>query len=225
MVSPMIELAKFIDHTILKPDTSLADVRRVCEEAQQHGFAGVCIPPYFVRDARRILGEDARIRLVTVAGFPMGYSAIPAKSEEIKRAVDEGADEIDTVINIAALKSQNWSHVERDIEAVARAAHLRGRTLKLILECGLLTEAEIRKVCEFARTSNVSWLKTGTGFHGYPATVEMVRLLRDASASSLKIKAAGGIRTTEEAESLIAAGADRIGASASLAIIGAKIMA
>lgn len=217
----MSELAKFIEHTTLKPDTTLADVRRLCEEAQKHGFAGVCVPPLYVRDSCRVLGEGRQVRVVTVVGFPMGYSAIPAKSEEIKRAIDEGADDIDAVINIAAVKSENWSHVERDIEAVARATHMRGKTLKLILECGLLTEAEIRRIGTLAEAAHVAWFKTGTGFHGHSATVDMVKLLRTVAPEGIKIKASGGIRTAKVAEALIAAGAERIGTSSSLEIIGA----
>ncbi|MBV6439673.1 MAG: deoxyribose-phosphate aldolase [Haliscomenobacteraceae bacterium CHB4] len=216
----MSELAQFIEHTILKPDTTLTDVRRVCEEAKKYGFAGVCIPPLYVREARRILGDGTRIRVATVVGFPMGYSAIPAKSEEIKRALEEGADDIDAVINISAVKSDNWNHVKHDIEGVALATHMRGRTLKLILECGLLTDDEIKKICELAAEARVAWLKTGTGFHGFPATPEMVRHLRRAASNGIKIKAAGGIRTTEIAKALIEAGADRLGTSASLDIIG-----
>lgn len=216
----MSDLAKFIEHTILKPDTTLADVRRVCEEAMKHGFAGVCIPPLFVRDAKRILGENNRIRVVTVVGFPMGYSAIPAKSEEIKRAIDDGADDIDSVINLAALKSENWNHVRHDIDGVALATHMKGRTLKLILECGLLTPVEIEKVCELAADARVAWLKTGTGFHGRLATPDMVRQLRASAPNGMKIKASGGIRTADAAQALIDAGADRLGTSASLEIIG-----
>ncbi len=216
----MSDLAKFIEHTALRADTTLADVRRMCEEAQKFDFAGICIPPLFVRDARRMLGEDSRIRIVTVVGFPMGYSAIAAKSEEIKRAVDDSVDEIDAVINIAAVKSENWNHVDRDIDSIVRAARLRGKTLKLILECGLLSPAEIRKVCEIADQSQVMWLKTGTGFQGHDATPEMVRTLRAIASPTVKIKAAGGIRTAQQAEALLAAGADRLGTSASIAVIG-----
>jgi len=218
----MSVFSKFIEHTLLKPDTSLAEVRQLCAEALQYGFHGVCVPPLFVRDARRLLGEDSTIRVVTVIGFPMGYTAIPAKSEEIRRALDEGANDVDAVINIAAIKSENWNHVNHDIDSVARATHMRGRTLKLILECGLLTEAEIRKVCEFAREAQVNWLKTGTGFHGHPATPEMVRNLRAIAPASMSIKASGGIKTAKDAQALLDAGADRLGTSASLAIIGAK---
>lgn len=216
----MSELAKFIEHTILRPDTSLTDVRKICEEAVQHQFAGVCVPPLFVRDAKRALGEQSQVRVVTVIGFPMGYSAIAAKSEEIKRAIDEGVDDIDAVINISALKSQNWNHVEHDIDSIARATHMRGKTLKLILECGYLNDTEIRRLCEFAESVRIGWIKTGTGMHGYPATPEMVRNLRAIASQKLKIKASGGIRTAKDAQALIDAGAERIGTSASMDIIG-----
>lgn len=215
----MTDLAKFIEHTILKPDCSVQDVRRLCEEALEYQFGGVCIPPLFVREARRILGEESKVRLATVAAYPMGYSAIAAKSEEIKRAIEEGADDIDGVINLAALKSDNWNHVANDIDSMARATHMRGRRLKLILECGLLTPADIRRVCEIAVEHKVEYVKTGTGFHGHPATPEMVRLLRAAAPAALKIKAAGGIRTRAEALALIEAGADRLGCSASLSLV------
>ena len=216
----MSDLAGFIEHTLLKPDCSLQDVRRVCEEAIRCRFAGVCIPPYFVRDAKRLVGAESQIRVITVVGFPMGYTAIAAKSEEIKRAVDEGADEIDAVLHIAALKSDNWNHVQHDIEGIARATHMRGRTSKIILECGLLTEKEIRRAVEIAKAAGIHYLKTSTGFHGHPTTVEMVRLLKSISGVDMKIKAAGGIRTAETAKALIEAGSDRLGTSASLALVG-----
>jgi len=212
----MSELAKYIEHTVLKPDTSLSDVKKVCEAALQHQFAAVCIPPFFVRDARRILGENSKIRLATVIGFPMGYVAIAAKSEEIKRAIEEGADEVDAVINIAAVKTGNWNQVTHDIDSLARAAQMRGKILKLILECGLLSPDEIRQICAIAQEHRVTWLNTGTGFHGIPATVEMVRTLRSFAAPDTKIKATGGIRTAAIAQLLIEAGVNRMGTSSSL---------
>lgn len=217
----MSELAAYLEHTILKPDCTLSEVQRVCEEARRHGFAAVCIPPFFVRDARRLVGEYKAPRVATVVGFPFGYTAIAAKNEEIRRAIDDGADDIDAVLNIAAVKSGNWNHVGHDLEGLARATHMRGRTLKLILECGLLNAEEIRRIGEMAKDLNIAYLKTGTGFNGYPATVEMVSFLKSLPLPGMRIKAAGGIRTRAEAEALIAAGADRIGTSASLAIIGA----
>lgn len=219
----MSEIANYIEQTILKPDTTLADVRRICEEAQKHKFAGVCVPPLYVRDAKRIMDElHPKTRVVTVVGFPMGYAAIAAKSEEIKRATEDGADEIDAVINISAVKSGLWNHVSNDIEALALATNMRGRTLKLILECGLLTNEEMLRICGFASNARVGWLKTGTGFHGHPATPEMLRNLRALAPSNLKIKAAGGIKTFAEAQALIDAGADRIGTSAGVDIVMAS---
>lgn len=216
----MSNLAGIIEHTLLKPDCSLDDVRRICTEALQSGFVGICIPPFFVRDAKRILGEESRVRVATVVGFPMGYTAIAAKSEEIKRALDEGADEIDAVLNIAAVKSGNWNHVQHDIDGIARATSIRGRVSKLILECGLLTEAEIRQTADIARDAGIHYLKTGTGFHGHPATVEMVRLLKSLAGDKMKVKASGGIRTRTGAEALVKAGADRLGTSAGMDIVG-----
>ncbi|MBU6340220.1 MAG: deoxyribose-phosphate aldolase [Bacteroidetes bacterium] len=215
-----MDLAKYIEHTVLRPDTAPADIRRVCEEAKEFGFAAICIPPFYVREARRLLGERSVVRIATVVGFPMGYTAIAAKSEEIKRAVDEGADDIDAVINIAAVKSENWSVVFNDIDSIARATNLRGNTLKLILECGLLSQTEMQKLVEIAQECQVRWLKTGTGMHGHPATPGMVQQLRAIAPESMKIKASGGIRTHADAQTLINAGADRLGASESRAIIG-----
>ena len=122
----MNELAKHLEHTLLKPDCTLTEVRRLCEEAIQYQVAAVCVPPLFVRDARRMFPEISKIRVATVVGFPMGYNAIAAKSEEIKRALDEGADDIDAMVNLAAVKSGNWNHVHHDIDSIARATHMRG---------------------------------------------------------------------------------------------------
>lgn len=215
----MQELATFIDHTVLKPDTTLADIRRICEEATAFKFAGVCIPPFYVRDARRFLGDDSRTRLATVVGFPMGYNAIAAKSEEIKRAIDEGADEIDAVINLAAVKTGNWNHVHHDVDSIARATYMRGKTLKLVLECGLLTTDEMRQLCEMVVTYRINWLQTGTGFHGFPATPEMVSALKTMAPAGTKIKASGGIRKPAGARALIEAGASRLGTSTSMEIV------
>jgi deoxyribose-phosphate aldolase len=177
------------------------------------------VPPLFVREAKRIVGDDGKIKVATVVGFPMGYSALAAKTEEIKRAIDEGADEIDGVVNIAAIKSNNWNHVENDIEGMALATNMRGKWLKLILEMGLLTTDEIQRVADQAIKSRVKFLKTGTGMHGFDATPEMVTLLKKIADPSLKIKASGGIKTHAQAIALIKAGADRIGSSAGLDLL------
>jgi deoxyribose-phosphate aldolase len=218
----MISISKYLEHTLLKPDSTQKAALQCCEEALEHGFGAVCIPPLYIREARRILGEGP-VRLATVVGFPMGYSSIAAKSEEIKRAVDEGADEIDAVINIAAVKSDLWIHVERDIDSLFRATNIRGRVLKLILECGMLTDEEIKKTIAIAHEKEVPFLKTGTGMFDNPATPDMVKNLRAWAPANMKIKAAGGIRTREQVEALIAAGADRIGSSNCLNLISNTI--
>jgi len=218
----MPELAQYLEHTILKPDTTIGDIGRVCDEAMRFKFAAVCIPPLFVREARNILGDRAKTRLATVAGFPMGYSSISSKSDEIKRAMDEGASDVDAVLNIAAVKSALWNHVSRDLDALDLATQSRGGTLKLILECGLLTTEELTRVIGLARETGIPWLKTGTGFHGHNATPEMVKNLVSLSGSHFRIKAAGGIRTAGQAQALIDAGAIRIGTSAGMEILNLK---
>ena len=215
----MENLNQYIEHTLLKLDTSTNDVRRICEEANAHQFAGICIPPYFVREAKRALGEDSKVKVITVIAFPMGYSALAAKTEEIKRAIEEGADEVDRVLHLAALKSGNWNHVENDIEGMALATNMKGKSLKLILEMGFLSQEELARVCGFALNSRVKFLKTSTGMHGHPVTPEMVKLLRKVADPSLKIKASGGVKTAAQAAALIAAGADRIGTSSGIALV------
>lgn len=218
----MPELAPYLEHTVLKPDTATGDIARVCDEAARFGFAAVCIPPLFVRDARNMLGERSKTRLATVVGFPMGYSSISSKSDEIKRAMDEGASDIDAVLNISAVKSALWNHVGRDLDALTLATQSRGGVLKLILECGLLSTDELVRVIGMARDAGLPWLKTGTGFHGHNATPEMVKNLVRLSGDHFKIKAAGGIRTAVQAQALIDAGAHRIGTSAAMEMLSLK---
>lgn len=213
-----MDLARFIDATILKPDTSLDEVKKLCEEAVQYGFAAVCIPPFFVKDAAKVL-EDTKVNVCTVVGFPMGYSATPAKVEEIKKAIDEGASELDCVINICAVKSKQWNYVRNEIDSMAMACQMRGKTIKLIIETGLLTEVEIVKVCELATEVQVNFVKTSTGINGKGASVPIIESLRKKLPAYIKIKASGGIRDRKFAEELVAAGADRIGTSTGTSII------
>lgn len=215
----MEQINQFLEHTLLKVDCTAADVRRVCEEALEHQFAGVCIPPLYVREARRIIGEQNKVKVVTVVAFPMGYSALAAKTEEIKRAIDEGADEIDGVLNVAAVKSGQWNHVEHDIEGMALATNMRGKSLKLILEMALLTPEEVEHVAALSLASRVKYLKTSTGMHGHPTTPDMIRRLRKVADPAMKIKASGGISTRELALQMIEAGADRVGTSSALKMI------
>lgn len=213
-----MDLARFIDATILKPDTTLADIKKLCEDAKKHGFAAVCVPPFFVKDAVKAL-EGTPVMTSTVVGFPMGYSATPAKVEEIKKAIDEGATELDCVINICAVKSKQWNYVRNEIDSMAMACQMRGKTIKLILETGLMNEAEVTKLCEMAAEVKVNFVKTSTGVNGKGATVQIVESLRKKLPSTVKIKASGGIRDRKFAEELIAAGADRIGTSVGATIV------
>jgi deoxyribose-phosphate aldolase len=208
---------KVIEHTILRPDCSLEDIRRICDEAIQYQFYGVCIPPFFVREAARFLNEQAKV--VTVIGFPMGYSTIPSKVEEIKRALDEEADEVDMVVNISAIKSGNWSYVKNEIDSTMRAVSMKGRVMKLIIETGLLTKEEIVEVCRIAELNEVHFIKTSTGYNADGATVENVRFLRESLNPKIKIKASGGIKSLEMTEQLLNAGADRVGTSNSVSIM------
>ncbi len=217
-----MDLARFIDHTLLKQDCVADEIKRLCEDAIQYGFAAVCVPPYYVKDVSHIL-EKHPSKVATVIGFPMGYAATPAKVEEIKRAIDEGVDELDAVVNLCAVKNGNWNFVKNEIESFTTATHMRGKILKVILETGLLSEKEILKLCEICAEAQVDFVKTSTGFAGQGATVEVVSLLRNSLPKSIKIKASGGIRERHFAEQLIGAGAERIGSSSSVQMVGAAV--
>ncbi|MFN4081524.1 MAG: deoxyribose-phosphate aldolase [Saprospiraceae bacterium] len=214
--SQTFELRKHIEFTLLRPDCKVEDIQVLCAKALESGYAGVCVPPYHVKAAAKILQERGGVRLTTVIGFPMGYQFISAKSEEIKRACNDGADELDVTLNVSAVKSGLWKEVMRDIDDTARAIRLRGKTGKLIIEYGLLSEPEVDRVCAMAAESGFDYIKTGTGFHHAPATPQMIAHLRRILPSAAKIKAAGGIRTPEEAMSMLRAGADRIGTSSAM---------
>lgn len=213
-----MKLASYIDHTLLKPDASEKEVKKLCAEAKEHGFAAVCVPPYFVRKCKQWL-KDTGVKVATVVGFPLGYTHTPAKVEEARRAIDEGADEIDMVINIIALKAGDMNYLKNELTSVATITQLRGGKLKVILETGLLTENEIITACELCKEMTVDFVKTSTGYVQPGATVEVVKLLRSHLPKSIKIKASGGIRDKELAEQLIKAGAERIGSSASVSLV------
>ena len=212
-----MSLAKFIDSTTLQPDCSPEAIQGLCREAMELGFSAVCIPPYYVKEAVSILA-DSTVAVATVIGFPMGYSSTPSKVEEIKRAIDEGADELDVVINVCAVKSGNWNYVKNDIESTTLAAHLKGKVVKIILETNLLSAEELDRVCSICAKAGVDFVKTSTGFSG-GTTIETIEHLRAALPKVVRIKASGGIRDRAFAEALIAAGASRLGTST-----GAKII-
>ena len=213
-----MNLASKIDHTLLKADASEKEIKKLCAEAKEYGFAAVCIPPYFVRKCKLWL-NDSKVKVATVAGFPLGYAHTPAKVEEARRAIDEGADEIDMVINIIALKAGDWNYLKNELTSAATIVQLRGGKLKIILETGLLTETEIIKACGLCSEMTVDFVKTSTGLIQPGATVETVKLLRANLPKAIKIKASGGIRDKEFALQLIEAGADRLGCSASVSIV------
>lgn len=213
-----MKLASYIDHTLLKADTSEAEIEQLCNEAKEYNFAAVCVPPYFVRKCKQWL-KDSDVKIATVVGFPLGYAHTPAKVEEARRAIDEGANEIDMVINIIALKANDLNYLKNELTSAATIVQLRGGKLKVILETGLLTQEEMLRACKLCTELSVDYVKTSTGFIEKGATVEDVKFLRANLPKSIKIKASGGIKTKEDAEALIKAGADRIGTSRGVALV------
>jgi deoxyribose-phosphate aldolase len=213
-----MKLHTVIDHTLLKADTALADIERLCAEARDHDFAAVCVPPYFVAKAAQFL-EDAPVKVATVIGFPLGYAPTVAKVAEIQRAIEEGADEFDAVINLAALKSGDWNHVRSDLDRVITACHLRSKTVKIIIESGLLNRDELIRVCELLNELKPDFAKTSTGFNGVGAEIEAVTLMRKVLHPDIRIKASGGIRTADDTRAFLQAGASRIGTSSGLSIV------
>lgn len=210
-------IANLIDHTLLKPDTTKEEMNTLCAEAKEFGFAAVCVPPYFVAHCKGQL-EDSAVKICTVVGFPLGFDSSFAKVEAIKRAISDGADEIDAVVNIAAIKDENWSYVRNEVQSFTRATHLKGKLLKLIFETSLLEKDQLAKLCDLVNQEEVDFVKTSTGFNG-GASADIVSQLREKLNPEIKIKASGGIDSTEKALELLKVGADRIGTSRALQLI------
>lgn len=213
-----MSLAQFIDHTVLKPTTTLADIEKICEEAARYGFAAVCVPPYYVKDARSIL-QNSPVKVATVIGFPFGYSHFSAKLAEARQAISEGADELDMVMNLAAFKSNDMAYLESEIGEMTNLTSGHGVTLKVIVESGILSGEEIIKCCELYKHYKIGYMKTSTGYAEKGATLEAVQIMRMHLPPSIQIKASGGIKTYEFAQQLVDAGATRLGCSASVAIV------
>lgn len=207
---------KMIDHTVLKADTPLETVKRICDEAMEYGFASVCINPCHVAYCADYL-KDSDVNVCTVIGFPLGANTSAVKAFETKDAIANGADEIDMVMNIGALKDKNYDLVRDDVKAVVEAAN--GTLVKVILETCLLTEDEIKKACELCVEAKADYVKTSTGFSTRGATIEDVRIMKEAVHGKAKVKAAGGVRTPEDMVKIVAAGADRIGTSAGYSLV------
>ncbi len=214
---PKYELAHWIDHTILKPDTTRAQIEKICAEAIEHNFASVCVNPTWVSLVYQLL-RGHMPKVCTVVGFPLGATFPEAKATETQLAVQKGADEIDMVINVGALKSGDYALVEHDIRSVVRAAGRR--IVKVILETCLLDDEEKVKACAIAKHGGANYVKTSTGFSSGGATVKDVALMRKAVGAEMGVKASGGVRSYEEACKMVEAGATRIGASASVEIVG-----
>lgn len=212
------QLAKMIDYTLLKPDATEEDIIKVCKDAVKYNFASVCINSAYVSLVAKLLKGTA-VKVCTVVGFPLGANALEVKAFEAKNAIEKGAQEIDMVMNIGALKSGNYELVKKDMTAVIEVAKERNVVTKVILECGFLTDEEKVTACKLAKEARADFVKTSTGFGPSGATIHDVRLLKKVVGSSVGVKAAGGIRSYEDALMMINAGADRIGASAGVKII------
>ena len=211
----MNELASYIDHTLLKPEATESQIRALCAEARQWRFASVCVNPRWAATAAEEL-RGSRVKVCTVIGFPLGASVSAVKEFEARRAVADGADELDMVVSVGDLKAGRDEYVRSDIAAVVRGA--QGRTVKVIIEACLLTDEEKARACRLAAAAGADFVKTSTGFSKGGATVHDVALMRAVVGPVVGVKAAGGIHTRAEAEEMIAAGATRIGASAGAAI-------
>lgn len=213
-----MNICSYIDHTLLKPTATVAEINKVCEEAIQYNFAAVCIPPVFVKEAKRST-QSSPVKVATVIGFPFGYSAIEAKIAEIILAIVDGVDELDVVINISAIKNNDWQYLANEINMILPIIQSKQKLIKVIIESGVLTDEEITRCCTLYGAAGVDFVKTSTGYAEKGASVHAVELMKKNLPASVKIKASGGIKTYEFAKKLIDAGASRIGCSSSVSII------
>ncbi|MFT5617199.1 MAG: deoxyribose-phosphate aldolase [Arenicella sp.] len=213
-----MKINEYIEHTNLKPTVTQKEIEQLCQEAIEHEFVGVCVPPYWVKKVKRDL-KNTDILVVTVIGFPLGYSMSQTKVAEIKQAIQDGADELDIVMNMTAFKSdsQGWAKIE--VAQFAKIAHEAGKSIKMILETAYLTPKEIEVACKFCHDAGADFVKTSTGFAPEGATVENIALMKKAVGEQLGVKASGGIKTYEDALRMIQAGAERIGTSSGVTIM------
>lgn len=214
-----MNIAKYIDHTLLKPTATQAQIAKLCDEARHYGFCSVCVNPYWVAFAKKAL-QGSDVKVCTVIGFALGATTATAKAFEAKEAIANGADEVDMVINMGALKSGDTQTVLADIQAVRDAS--RGHILKVIIETSQLTDEEKVTACELAAKAGADFVKTSTGFNGGGATVQDVALMRKSIPASMQVKASGGVRSRADADAMIAAGATRIGTSGGVQIVENK---
>jgi deoxyribose-phosphate aldolase len=214
------DIASYIEHTNLSPTLTIRDIDQLVNDALKYNFLGVCVPPFWVKRAKREIGTSA-IKLVTVAGFPLGYNMTETKLDEIKRGIDNGADEVDVVWNVTSFKTGiPWTKIE--IAKCSKLTHDYQKILKIIIETAYLSNKEIEEACKLCADAGADFVKTSTGFAPSGAKEEHIRLMRDTLPTEVGIKASGGIKTYEQALSLIEAGADRIGTSSAVNMIESR---
>jgi deoxyribose-phosphate aldolase len=219
-----MHVAQYIDHSYLRPDCTEEVIDRLVEEAHEYGFKAICIPPMYLSYAKEKAGERSFL-LCTVAGFPIGYDHIAAKIASIKRSAELGADEVDVVINLSAVKTAHWSFTQREMRSLYDTASESNVVLKCIIEAQLLTEDELMHICEISNEIGLPFVKTSTGFFGEPVREDIVRLLRRHLNPSIRIKASGGITRYHQALNMIRAGADRLGCSQGVNIVKESVPA
>ncbi len=213
----MASFESHIEYTLLKQTATLEDIKQLISTAKERGYYGICVAPYFVKAAARIIrDEELKLKLITVIGFPLGYSAVSAKVEEVKKAVMEGADELDIVVNLSAFFSKDLAVLKNDVQSVITACHLHNKKAKVILETGALSEKEMFKLADICVEAGGDFIKTSTGFYELGAELDKVKALKAHLPAKVKIKASAGIKTKEQADAFIAAGASRIGTSTAL---------
>ena len=213
-----MQINQYIDHTLLKPTALIADIKRICNEAIQYKFAAVCVPPPMIRTAKQEL-KNSGIKTATVIGFPFGYSAVEAKIAETVLSIVDGADELDMVINLIALKNNDWEYLANEINHVMPVVKQKNKVIKIIMESGVLTKEEIVRCCDIYGAAGVDFVKTSTGYAEKGATADAVKLMRAHLPEVVQIKASGGIKTYAFAKELIEAGATRLGCSSSVQIV------
>ena len=213
-----MQLAHYIDHSYLRPDCTEKIIDRLIAESKEYGFKAICIPPMYLQYAKETSGERSFL-LCVVAGFPIGYDHVESKLASLRRSADLGADEVDVVINLSAVKTGHWKATKKELSSLHETAGECNVTLKCIIEAQLLTEDEIMRICEISNELKLQYVKTSTGFFGDPIREDTIKLLRRHLDPEIRIKASGGINRYNQAMKMIRAGADRLGCSQSVAIV------
>lgn len=214
----MNKVSNYIDHTLLKPDADFESIKKLASEANEYQFKAICIPPFYVNKMREFLNED--VLICSVAGFPLGYQTLESKLFEIQNIIQDGADEVDVVINISQLKSNSWAYIDEEIKEIADVIFSAQKTSKLIIETAYLNETEVLNLADLCIKHRIDFIKTSTGFAPKGAELETIKAIKNHVGDKLKIKASGGIKDKQTAIDFIKAGADRIGTSSGVVIVG-----